>query len=193
MPVIDYFQEHVRALQFAARNAHTQQLNTLADIIQQHTGRLFFSGIGKNGHVAATAASTFCSVGCAAQYINPVDAMHGDLGALSAGDLLIAVSKSGETEELLVFLQQAVKKSVTVVLLHSRTGCAAAQIAHTAIYLPVHTECDDLKIMPTASIVIFAACLQSVACELAHRSALTLAQFVINHPGGSIGKLANSQ
>lgn len=190
MSVIDYFHKHQQALQFAVHNVTESDLARIADLIQHNTGKLFFTGIGKNGHVAAKAASTFCSIGYAAHFVNPVDAMHGDLGAISAGDLIIAVSKSGQTSELLSFLHQAYRKQARLVMIHSNKHFNLDQVHHH-LYLPVESECDDLNLIPTASIVVFTAFLQSVACELAHRQNLTVSQFVFNHPGGTIGKSAN--
>lgn len=187
MSVIDYFHKHQQALNFAVQHINSDDLNHVADIIQTNLGKLFFTGVGKNGHVAAKAASTFCSIGQAAHFINPVDAMHGDLGAVGAGDLIVAVSKSAETAELIDFLQQTQRKRAVLMIIHSNENFDLPWVHHQ-LYLPVIAECDDLKLIPTASIVIFTAFLQSVACELAHRRTLTLSKFVFNHPGGSIGK-----
>jgi arabinose-5-phosphate isomerase len=187
MPVLDYFLKHQQALEFAVQHSSSDNLDQMADVIWANQGKLFFTGVGKNGHVAAKAASTFCSIGYAAHYINPVDAMHGDLGALVGGDLILAVSKSAQTAELIDFLQQAYRKRAIIMCLHANEHFDLPWVQHQ-LYVPMTEECDDLNIVPTASIVVFTALLQSVACELARRSSLTKPQFVFNHPGGSIGK-----
>lgn len=190
MSVIDYFHKHQKALEFSAQHLSSDGLDQITDIIWANQTKLFFTGVGKNGHVAAKAASTFCSIGYAAHYINPVDAMHGDLGAVSSGDLIIAVSKSAQTAELLDFLQQARRKRAAIMCIHANENFNLPWVRHQ-LYVPMAEECDDLNIVPTASIVVFTALLQSVACELARRSSLTKPQFVFNHPGGTIGKTHN--
>ena len=67
-------------------------------------GKIFFTGVGKNGHVAAKAASTFSSIGLPCFYINPVDSVHGDMGVINQDDIIVAISKGGNTEELIHFL-----------------------------------------------------------------------------------------
>lgn len=188
MSTLRYFKEHIDQLTYTLGHCDLSQFDCLTQMISNHRKTLFFTGIGKNGHVAAKAASTFCSVGIPSYYINPVDAMHGDMGIVQAGDLIIAVSKSGTTEELLKFLLQASNKSAQIVLIHSNDRLIIPLDCHK-IYVPIQKECDHLNIVPTASIVIFTALLQSVACELANQSKLTISNFVFNHPGGTIGKL----
>lgn len=193
MSVIEYFQSHIKALADSIESWPHDQVVELSQLIQNHNGHLFFTGIGKNGHVAAKAASTFCSVGIPSFFINPVDAVHGDMSVIRGEDIVIAISKSGETAELLVFLQKVRKKKAQIILVHSHKNNSALKFSNLDIFLAVDKECDHLNIVPTASIVIFTTFLQSVACEIANQKQLTLPQFVDNHPGGSIGKLSNTQ
>jgi arabinose-5-phosphate isomerase len=189
MSFVNYFQKHVDLLQACANSVELNQVDQLIELITTYHKVLLFTGVGKNGHVAAKAASTFCSIGVPAYFINPVDAIHGDMGLIQPDSLIIAVSKSGETEEMINFLQHARAK---IVLVHGNPNNTLEKFAHLSVHIPVESECDDLNTVPTASIVIFTAFLQSVACEIARRNQLTRSQFVINHPGGTLGK-SNTQ
>lgn len=151
--------------------------------------RIFFSGVGKNGHVASKAASTFNSIGLKVTYIDPVDAVHGDLGMISDGDMVVAISKSGSTEELIRFLEHCSRRTSDVWLLHSKRGNESLRYARNEVYLEIDSEADHLNLVPTSSIAAYVIFMQAVACEIASRKGLDLAGFLKNHPGGSIGRL----
>ena len=144
--------------------------------------------MGKNGHVAAKATSTFSSIGVSCFFIDPVDSVHGDMGVINEEDILIAVSKSGNTEELIHFLKHVEHKNCKIVSIHSNPKNKSLDYSSLDIDLRVSKEADHLDIVPTCSIAVFTIFLQSVACEISERKQLTLEQFVKNHPGGSIGQ-----
>jgi arabinose-5-phosphate isomerase len=150
---------------------------------------VFFTGVGKNGHVASKAASTFNSMGIKVVYIDPVDAVHGDLGMISEGDAVVAISKSGNTDELLCFLAQCAKRTSDIWIVHSNRGNRSVQYAGHEVYIDIDREADTLNTAPTSSIVAYVAFMQAVACEIADRKRLSLEDFVKNHPGGSIGRI----
>jgi arabinose-5-phosphate isomerase len=150
---------------------------------------IFFTGVGKNGHVASKAASTFNSTGMKVTYIDPVDAVHGDLGMVSKDDMIVAISKSGNTEELVVFLSHCAKRTANIWIIHSRMGNESMNYAKNQIYLDIDSEADHMNVIPTSSVAAYCIFMQSVACEIARRRNVDLDGFVINHPGGSIGKL----
>ena len=117
-----------------------------------------------------------------------MDSVHGDMGVINSKDLIIAVSKSGNTEELVNFLHHVHPKECTVVSIHSNPGNKSLVYSNLNINLHIEREAGHLNIVPTSSIAVFTIFLQSVACEISKRKELTLRQFVENHPGGSIGK-----
>lgn len=176
-------------LTHAVERLPEQQLQQVSDLIVNNTNRLFFTGVGKNGHVAAKAASTFCSIGIAATFINVTDAMHGDLGQLKPNDVMIAVSRSGETEELIQLLHHAHVRRVNIVLFHANPGNTCERYALITVPLTVIRECDPLNTIPSGSIAVFTVALQSLACDLMKFTGITRSDFVKNHPGGALGKL----
>lgn len=188
MSVKDFYRSHITSIQASFDHLEESKINQLVDLILECRGKILFTGIGKNGHVAAKAASTMSSIGIPCFFINAVDSVHGDMGVIGEDDLLIAVSKSGNTDELITFLRHVNHKNCKIVSIHSNDNNQSKKYSHIDINLHVDKEADHLNIVPTSSIAIFTIFLQSLACEISRIKKLTIEQFVKNHPGGSIGK-----
>ena len=189
MSVFTFFQNHIDTLQHSLDNIDYTKSYKLVDILLNTKGKIFFTGVGKNGHVAAKAASTFSSIGLPCFYINPVDSVHGDMGVINYKDTLIAISKSGNTEELIHFLHHVKHKDCKIISIHSNPNNNSINYSYLDINLKVDREADHLDIVPTSSIAVFTVFLQSIACEISAIKTLTLEEFVSNHPGGSIGQI----
>lgn len=188
MSVKDFYKSHIESIQTSYDYLEDEKVEKLIDLMVNCKGKILFTGIGKNGHVAAKATSTISSIGLPCFFIDAVDSVHGDMGVIDENDVLIAVSKSGNTDELVNFLHHVNHKNCKIVSIHSNDGNQSQKYSCLDINLHVDKEADHLNIVPTSSIAIFTIFLQSVACEISRRKNLTLKQFVQNHPGGSIGK-----
>ena len=188
MSIKSFYKAHINIIEKSLLSLNMDEADLFVDLILNCKGKIFFTGVGKNGHVAAKAASTFSSIGVPCFYINPVDSVHGDMGVIDHNDLLIAISKSGNTEELINFLHNVSHKRCPIVSIHSNSGNKSLHYSNLDINLNVEAEADHLNIVPTCSIAVFTVFLQSIACEISSRKELTLSQFIQNHPGGSIGK-----
>ena len=119
MSVSDYYNKHISSILVSLDYLEGDKVEKFVDLILNCKGKIFFTGIGKNGHVAAKATSTFSSIGVPCFYINPIDSVHGDMGVIDEDDLLIAISKSGNTEELINFLYHVEHKNCKIVSIHS--------------------------------------------------------------------------
>ena len=188
MTVFHFVQRHIDAIKHSMRNVESEKIYCLLYLLLETKGKIFFTGVGKNGHVAAKAASTFSSIGLPCFYINPVDSVHGDMGVINDDDIIVAISKSGNTEELIHFLHHVKYKNCKIVSLHSNPNNNSLDYSYLDIDLHVDVEADHLDIVPTCSIAVFTVFLQSIACEISAINKLTLEEFVTNHPGGSIGQ-----
>lgn len=188
MSVKDFYKSHIESIQTSYNYLEDGKVEKLIDLMLNCRGKILFTGIGKNGHVAAKATSTLSSIGLPCFFIDAVDSVHGDMGVINESDILIAISKSGNTDELVNFLHHVNHKNCKIVSIHSNDGNQSQKYSSLDINLHVDKEADHLNIVPTSSIAIFTIFLQSVACEISRRKNLTLKQFVQNHPGGSIGK-----
>lgn len=188
MSVKDFYKSHIESIQNSYYSLEDKKIEKLIDLMLNCKGKILLTGIGKNGHVAAKATSTISSIGLPCFFIDAVGSVHGDMGVVDENDLLIAISKSGNTDELINFLHHVNHKNCKIVSIHSNDGNQSQKYCCLDINLHVNKEADYLNIVPTSSIAIFTIFLQSVACEISRRKNLTLKQFVQNHPGGSIGK-----
>lgn len=188
MSVKDFYKSHIESIQNSYYSLEDKKIEKLIDLMLNCKGKILLTGIGKNGHVAAKATSTISSIGLPCFFIDAVGSVHGDMGVVDENDLLIAISKSGNTDELINFLYHVNHKNCKIVSIHSNDGNQSQKYCCLDINLHVNKEADYLNIVPTSSIAIFTIFLQSVACEISRRKNLTLKQFVQNHPGGSIGK-----
>lgn len=166
-----------------------EKINNLIELIHSCKKNVFFTGVGKNGHVMEKASSTFNSMGIKTHFINPVDAVHGDMGKVSEGDLIIALSKSGNTDELINFLYHVSKITKNIFLIHSNTDNKCLEYSKYDLFVDITGEADHLNTIPTVSIVVYTILMQSISCEMGSNNNLTIPEFVKNHPGGSLGKL----
>jgi arabinose-5-phosphate isomerase len=178
----------------ASQQSLEQQINefiTLSKKIASNGGMHFFTGVGKNGHVAAKISSTYNSLGIRSSFVDPVNTLHGDMGIFSAKDVLLAFSKSGETDELLTFVRKLrVQGFKNIVSVTSSKDSTLASLARHNIVIPVKYEGDHIgNIVPLASTIIYEAVMQSAAIEISSESGFTKSDFVARHPGGAIGKL----
>lgn len=189
MSVNEYMLKQINTATRSLNLLNQSEVDAFVSALTSNKGSIFFAGIGKNGHISSKAASTFNSVGLKVTNIDPVDAVHGDLGMISSGDLIVAISKSGNTEELVCFLSHCAKRTPNIWLIHSRKNNQSMRYASHEVYLDIDSEADHLNVVPTSSVATYCMFMQAVACEISKSKDLTLAQFVHNHPGGSIGKL----
>lgn len=150
--------------------------------------KLIFSGIGKNAHVCEKLAGTFNSIGAPSCFIDPVRALHGDLGLCCEGDVLLAFSNSGETEELLRLVSLVKRFDLTTIAVSSKENSSLSK--HCDLLLPyvVEKEACPLKMAPTASTTASMAIGDAVAMVLLEYKAFQKEDFAKYHPGGLLGR-----
>ncbi len=164
-----------------------QAVDLILDTISRQ-GRIIVTGIGKSGIIARKIAATLRSTGSPAHYLHPAEALHGDLGMLSRGDTVIALSASGETEELLrllPLLKRLADKLITV------CGCLTstlAQASDVVLDSSVSAEACPHNLAPTASTTVMLALGDALALEVSRRRGWRAEDFAELHPGGRLGK-----
>jgi arabinose-5-phosphate isomerase len=165
----------------------TQAVNlVLRSAITQN--RIIVTGIGKSGIIARKIAATLRSTGTPAHYLHPADAIHGDLGMLSRGDTVLALSSSGETEEVLYLLPVLKRLADKLVAF---CGCATSTLAQASdivLDTSVDTEACPLNLAPTASTTVMLALGDALALEVSRRRGWKAEDFAELHPGGRLGK-----
>lgn len=156
--------------------------------LQSCQGRIVLTGMGKMGHVARKAAGTFSSTGTPAFFLHPSEALHGDLGMLAANDFLIALSNSGETEEVLALLPHVISQAIPIIALTGNPKSTLADKSQFVIDIGVPHEADEISEAPTASTTVALAVCDGLAVALLRSRGFSREQFAIYHPSGFLGR-----
>jgi arabinose-5-phosphate isomerase len=151
-------------------------------------GRAVVTGLGKSGLIGRKIAATLASTGTPSFFLHAADAMHGDLGMLAAGDVLLAVSSSGETEELVELLESVKRLGVILVTLTASPRSILAEASDVVLDIAVKEEACSLNLAPTASTAAALAMGDALAIALLERRGFKEEDFAALHPGGRLGK-----
>jgi arabinose-5-phosphate isomerase len=151
-------------------------------------GKIIVTGIGKSGLIAQKIASTFSSTGSPAIYLHPAEAMHGDLGIVQKKDIVLAIGKSGESEEILAILPSIKKIGAKVIALTSNQNSSLARASSLVLYVPVKKEACPLNLALTTSSLLTLAVGDAIAITLMKMRGFTEETFALYHPGGLLGK-----
>ena len=162
--------------------------NAICDAIAACIGKIVFVGMGKPGRVNGKVAATFCSLGIPAFVLHPGEAQHGDLGVLQPDDLVIAVSYSGESDEVVKILPLLRRKASRLVAITGRGDSRLAKAADIVQVLPQFAEADPLGLAPTSSTTVWIAYADALAVAVSSGRGFTREDFGGNHPAGSLGK-----
>src|SRR5687767_212586 len=158
------------------------------EIVLGCTGRIVVSGIGKSGHIARKIASTLASTGTPAFFVHPAEASHGDLGMITRHDVLIGLSNSGESGELLAIVPLLKRQGAKLIALTGNAESSLAKEADVHLYAGAEKEACPLNLAPTASTTAALALGDALAVALMHEKGFTQDEFARSHPGGALGR-----
>lgn len=158
------------------------------DMIFGSTGRVIVTGMGKSGLVGKKIAATLASTGTPAFFLHPAEAQHGDLGMVTSHDVIVAISNSGETEELICLIPFLKRFNVGIISLTGAPASTLAKAADVAIDISVREEACPLGIVPTASTTAALAMGDALAVALLMKRGFREEDFALFHPSGSLGK-----
>lgn len=151
-------------------------------------GRVIVTGIGKSGHIARKIAATLASTGTPAFFLHPAEALHGDLGMITAQDVVLALSNSGETEEILKILPLIKRLNVPIITLTGKKESTLSNIADVNLDVAIEQEACSLGLAPTASTTATLAMGDALAISLIEARGFTAEDFAKSHPGGRLGR-----
>ncbi len=157
-------------------------------LMMECEGRVVVTGMGKSGHVGGKIAATLASTGTPAFFVHPGEASHGDLGMITPGDLVLALSNSGETGEVLTILPLLKRMGVPLIALTGNPASTLAREADVHIDVGVEKEACPLDLAPTASTTAALVMGDALAIALLQARGFTHEDFARSHPGGSLGK-----
>lgn len=158
------------------------------DLLQECTGRVIVTGMGKSGIIARKLAATFSSTGTAALFLHPAEALHGDLGVVQTGDVVVALSQSGETAELVRLLEAIRRIGARLISMTGYRASTLGQASDVTIGCHVAEEACPMNLAPTASTTATLALGDALALALSHRKGFREENFADLHPGGYLGK-----
>ena len=151
-------------------------------------GRVVVSGIGKSGHIARKIASTMASTGTPAYFVHPAEARHGDIGMIARDDVLIAISNSGESEELLTIVPSLKRRGARLIAITGNANSSLAREADVHLDASVEKEACPLNLAPTASTTAVLALGDALAVALLDAKGFGAEDFARSHPGGALGR-----
>jgi len=175
------------ALITAAARLDQNFLNAI-DIILSTKGKLIITGVGKSGLVGAKIAATFASTGTSSFFLHPTEALHGDLGMIGTEDTLLAISSSGESEELTKILPHIKRFNIPLIGLTGNSNSSLAQYSDVFLDISVEKEACPLGIAPTTSTTLTMALGDALAVALMKHRGFKEQDFASFHPGGTLGK-----
>ena len=184
-------EEEAAAIAAAAQRLSSEQVEAALELLEgcrQRRAKLVVTGVGKSGIVARKIAATFSSIGLTAVFLNPVDALHGDLGIVASDDVALLLSNSGETEELLAILPHLRRRGTARIALVGRLGSSLALGCDVVLDGAVDREVCPLNLAPTASTAVAMAIGDALAAVWMERAGISPEDFAINHPAGSLGR-----
>ncbi|MCZ6601248.1 MAG: KpsF/GutQ family sugar-phosphate isomerase [Acidobacteria bacterium] len=164
-----------------------EQFIQAVDLLAACKGRVITTGMGKSGIIARKLAATFSSTGTPAQYLHPAEAVHGDLGIVTANDLVIALSHSGETEEIARLLETIKRLDVGLIALTGKKGSTLTRYADVVLDVGVSAEACPMGLAPTASTTAALVMGDALAMALLQRKGFRDEDFAALHPGGRLG------
>ena len=151
-------------------------------------GRIIVIGMGKSGHIGGKIASTLASTGSPAFFVHPGEAAHGDFGMITAADVVLAISNSGETDEILTLLPLLTRLSIPLIAFTGRPASTLAKAASVHIDTSVDEEACPLNLAPTSSTTATLAMGDALAVSLLEARGFTAQDFALSHPAGTLGR-----
>ncbi|BCD67196.1 SIS domain-containing protein [Nitratiruptor sp. YY09-18] len=171
-----------------AKNRIGENINKAVDVIYNLKGKLVVTGVGKSGLVGSKMAATFASTGTPSFFIHPTEALHGDLGMIGKDDGVLAISYSGESEELVKILPHIKRFDIPLIGMSSNPNSTLGRYSDVFISIAVEREACPLQAAPTASTTLTMALGDALAVCLMKKRNFQVSDFASFHPGGSLGK-----
>lgn len=187
--------EHARAVLLAEAEAIHRQINHLNDdfiqafeLIKNNRGKLIVMGVGKSGHIGKKISATFASTGTPSFFVHPAEAGHGDLGMVEPSDVVLALSFSGESGEILNLLPALQQQKIPLIAVTGNPNSNLAKSASVALILDVEREACPLNLAPTSSVVASLALCDALAISIMQARGFNHQDFARSHPLGRLGR-----
>lgn len=194
MPSFDFISSGLRTVRIesAAVDALSQRLNgefsKACELILNCAGRVIVTGMGKSGHIGKKIAATLASTGTPAFFVHPAEASHGDMGMITGQDIVLALSYSGTSNEILTLLPLFKRSGIKVISLTGNPQSTLAEVSEVHLNIAVEIEACPLDLAPTASTTATLVMGDALAIALLEARGFTAEDFAFSHPGGALGR-----
>lgn len=186
--VLELLRLEAAAIERAAGRLDASSVERAVELISDCDSKIVVTGVGKSGVIAQKIAQTLTSTGTVAVFVHPSDALHGSLGMIAEGDLVIALSNSGETDEIVTLLPALERRGVRLIAIVGNTDSTLSRKADVVLDASVDQEACPLNLAPTTSTTVSLAIGDAIAMTLMESRGLTREDFAANHPAGRLGK-----
>jgi arabinose-5-phosphate isomerase len=186
--VLGFLRMEARAIEQTAARLDHDQVERVVELLANCRGKVVLIGIGKSGIIAQKIAATMTSTGTPALFLHPSDALHGGIGIVGTGDVVVVLSNSGETDEIIELLPYLKHREVALIALVGNSRSTLADRADAVLDASVTEEACPLNLAPTTSTTVALALGDALALTLMRVKGLTPDDFAINHPAGRLGK-----
>ncbi|MBV6497444.1 MAG: Arabinose 5-phosphate isomerase KdsD [Pyrinomonadaceae bacterium] len=185
---IEILRLEATAIESVAAKIGRHAVEKAVELLLNCAGKVIVTGVGKSGVIAQKIAQTMTSTGTPAVFVHPSDAMHGGLGILANGDVVLALSNSGETEELVAMLPAIARRDVAMIAIVGNADSTLAKSSDVVLEVSIDKEACPLDLAPTSSTTAALALGDAIAMTLMEAKGLTEADFAVNHPAGRLGR-----
>ena len=176
------------SIEQAAENLDGAAVERAVEMLKNCAGKVIVLGVGKSGVIGQKIAATMTSTGTVAVFLHPSDALHGSLGIITGGDVVIALSNSGETDEIIALLPTLKNRKIEIIAVVGNIDSTLARQSEVVLDASVDKEACPLNLAPTASTIVALAIGDALAMTLMQCKNLTAEDFAANHPAGRLGK-----
>jgi arabinose-5-phosphate isomerase len=176
------------AIVAAAHRLDSRESTAAVEILLKCTGKVILTGVGKSGLVAQKIVASFTSVGLMSVYLNPLDALHGDIGVVGSGDVIVMISNSGETSELLAIVPYVKKRAAAMLGILGKRESSLAGHCDAVLDASVAHEAAPIDQVPTSSTAVAMAIGDALTVSWMTAKGVSVADFAMNHPAGAIGR-----
>lgn len=165
-----------------------QDFADACQLIYEGIGKVVVMGVGKSGHIANKIAATFASTGTPAFFVHPGEASHGDLGMIEKNDIVLAISNSGEAQEILTLLPVIKRRGISLISMTGNPNSTMARLAKINLSIHVTKEACPIGLAPTSSTTVTLVMGDALAISLMQARGFTASDFALSHPGGALGR-----
>ncbi|KPK33093.1 MAG: Gut Q protein [Chlamydiae bacterium SM23_39] len=183
------FKKQKKYINYFFDNIDREKTKNILDELLKCRGNIVFTGVGKSGIIANKLAMTMSSLGSKSFYLSPLGALHGDIGLLSKDDIIIFLSRSGNTKELIDLVPFIKKKGLKIISFLSNINSELERLSDLYIYLPIKKEICPFNLAPTTSAAVQLIFGDILIVSLMQKKKFTLEDYYNNHPSGNIGKM----